>query len=163
MAKELMPPAAVLAQLSAQPGQIAAMTAGLSESELRTVPEPGEWSCVEILGHLRACGDVWGGYVDRMLNEDHPAFRYLSPRTWIRKTDYNQQDFASSFKAFNGQRDKLLAVLTALKPQAWQRGATVKTANRTYERTVHYYAHNLANHEGIHLPQIAKTVRAVRK
>lgn len=158
-----MPPAAALALLKEQPGQIAELTAGLSETQLHTPPEPDEWSCAEILGHLRACGDVWGGYIERMLNEDHPAFRYLSPRTWIHETDYNHQKFASSFDAFAAQRTSLLAVLTSLAPQDWQRGATVSTATRTYERTVHYYAHNLANHESIHLHQFAKTVRAVRK
>ncbi len=156
-----MPPAAVLAQLKEQPGQIAQLTAGLSEKQLRAAPEPGEWACVEILGHLRACGDVWGGYIERMLDEDHPTFRYLSPRTWIRKTDYNDQEFASSFRLFKAQRSSLLHVLTALKPSDWQRGANVKTTDRTHQRTVHYYAHNLADHEGIHLLQIAKTIRAV--
>jgi hypothetical protein len=26
-----------------------------------------EWSAVEVLAHLRACGDVWGGCIARIL------------------------------------------------------------------------------------------------
>lgn len=161
MAKELLSPAATLTALQEQPLQIAAMTQGLNERQLNTAPEPGEWSCLEILAHLRACGDVWGGYIERMLNEENPTFRYLSPRTWIRSTDYAQQKFAPSLAAFSAQRRSLLAILAQLKPKDWQRGASVRTADRVHERDVHYYASNLATHENIHLSQFAKTIKAV--
>jgi len=33
---------------------------------------------------------VWERSIDRMLSEDHPKIRYVSPRGWIKKTDYLQ-------------------------------------------------------------------------
>lgn len=163
MAKELMPPAAAVALLSELPAEIAELTAGLSERQLRQPEKTGEWSCVEILGHLRACADVWESIVARMLEEKHPTIRYVSPRTWILSTDYNRQTFAASFKAFSLQRKRLLKKLAALKPTQWQRGATVLTATLERELNVHYYIHSLAAHENRHIAQFAKTVRAVKQ
>lgn len=163
MAKELMSPAAAIAMLSEHPVKIAELTAGLNEGQLRTPEKPGEWSCVEILGHLRACADVWEGMVARMLKEKHPSLRYVSPRTWILSTDYNTHTFAGSFSAFKRQRKRLLKKLAALKPTDWQRGASVKTATLVRELNVHYYVHSLASHENRHLAQFAKTVRAVQQ
>lgn len=158
-----MPPAAAVALLGEQPGQIAELTAGLNERQLRQPEKDGEWSCVEILGHLRACADIWEGIVARMLEEQHPTIRYVSPRTWILGTEYNTQTFADSFAAFTLQRKRLLKKLTALKPAQWQRGATVHTATLVRELNVHYYVHSLASHEKRHLAQFAKTVRAVQQ
>ncbi|HRN50996.1 MAG TPA: DinB family protein [Anaerolineales bacterium] len=162
MAKELMPPAAAVALLSELPAKIAELTARLNERQLRQPEKPGEWSCVEILAHLRACADVWEGIVARMLEEKHPTIRYVSPRTWILNTDYNSQTFADSFAAFKLQRKRLLKRLAALKPGQWQRGATVLTATLERELNVHYYIHSLAAHENRHIAQFAKTVRAVQ-
>src|SRR5262245_15784229 len=84
---------AVVTALSATPEQIERITRGLKDRELSLTPDAGAWSAQEIVAHLRACADVWGRSIDRMLDEDHPTVRYVSPRGWIRKTDYLQQTF----------------------------------------------------------------------
>lgn len=52
-----------LTLLAETPERIAILTDGLSPAQLQTRPAPDEWSAVEVLAHLRACADVWGGYV----------------------------------------------------------------------------------------------------
>src|SRR5262249_48173808 len=89
----------VLSRLSDTPGQIALIVRGRREQQLHRKPEEDSWSAREIVAHLRACAEVWGRSIQRMANEDHPTIRYVSPRGWIKKTDYLQQTFADNLRA----------------------------------------------------------------
>ena len=147
--------------LSETPTRIAALTGALSAAQLQTRPEPEAWSINEVLAHLRACADVWGGYIARIIAEDTPAIRAVSPRTYIKRTDYPQQAFKSSFDAFTAQRSELLTVLNRLTPTDWSRAAMVAAPGKTYPRTVLDYAERMARHEREHLRQIEHTVASV--
>ena len=92
---------------------------------------------------------------------DHPTLRAVSPRTWIKSTDYRELAPASSLQAFGIQRDQLLALLGQLPEQGRSRSATVLGGGRPVELTVHSYADRLARHERTHWRQVAKTVRAL--
>jgi hypothetical protein len=50
----------ILTMLAAAPARLAELTEGLPAAQLLTPPEPGEWSARDVLGHLRACSDMWG-------------------------------------------------------------------------------------------------------
>ena len=156
------PIAELLALLAVAPARMAESPAALSAAQLRAAPAPGQWSANDILAHLRACADVWGGGIARILAEDEPVFRAVNPRTWINQTDYPQLEFAPSLAAYTAQREALLAVLESLPPEAWLRGATVKGAGKTLRRTVLSYAEWLANHERSHLKQIARVAEVMR-
>lgn len=162
MPRKLLSIEQILAILTETPQRIAALSAGLSEGQLHARPEPGEWSANEVLAHLRACADVWGDCMALILAEDEPTIQAVHPRTWIKKTDYGQQAFASSLQAFTAQRADLLAVLESLAPQAWEREATVTGAGKPRVWTVYGYARRLARHEEPHVEQIARIVQAVR-
>jgi len=155
-------PAQLLALLAAAPGRIAAQTDGLTPAQLRAAPADGEWSAVDVLAHLRACADVWGGCIARLLAEDRPAFRAVNPTSWIKQTDYRDLAFGPSLRAFAEQRAALLVVLEALPPADWSRAATVTGVGRAFERTVLSYARWLANHERSHDRQIAGIADALR-
>lgn len=148
--------------LSATPLRIADLTEGLLPAQLLTPPEPGEWSSRDVLAHLRACADMWGKYIAVILNEDRPTFKAVNPTTWIKKTDYLEQEFHPSLQAFTAQRAELLAVLKPLPPKAWSRKAMVTGAGKPRERTVQTYAQWLANHEQSHLKQIERIVNTLR-
>jgi hypothetical protein len=144
----------ILALLAEGPSHIAKITAGLTEAQLHAAPGPGEWSANEVLAHLRSCSDVWGSCIVRILNQDAPTIRAVSPRTWIRRTNYLEQKFQPSLQAFTAQRAELLAVLEPLKPKIWSRSATITGAGTPLERSVHFYAQWMAEHERPHLKQI---------
>src|SRR5207247_10247074 len=99
----------VLTVLAATPPRIAALTAGLLPAQLHTAPNRDEWSANDVLAHLRACADVWGNCIVAIIAEDTPTLRAVNPRTWIRKTDYLEQEFQPSLHAFATQRTDLLA------------------------------------------------------
>ena len=105
---------------------------------------------------------MWGKYIVLILSEDRPTFKAVNPRTWIKQTDYRQQEYQPSFQAFSTQRTALLATLEPSAPEDWSRGAIVTGAGKPRERTVYTYAQWLANHERSHIKQIDRIVEAVR-
>lgn len=150
----------VLTMLVATPPRIAALTAGLGPAQLRTAPPEGGWSANEVLAHLRACADVWGECIVATIAHDRPTLRAVDPRTWIRQTNYLEQEFLHSLRAFATQRSALLAVLEPLAPEGWSRAATVTGAGKVLERTVLSYAQWMARHERPHLKQLERMWRA---
>ena len=151
----------ILTMLAAAPSRLAGITAGLSPAQLLAPPEPGEWSARDVLAHLRACSDTWGKYIRMILAEDRPAIRAVSPRTWIKQTDYLELEFQPSLQAFTAQRAGLLAVLEPLAPEAWERPAIVTGVGKPIVRTVHTYAERLAVHERDHVRQIERIVNTM--
>lgn len=151
----------VLAALAEAPSRIAALTAGLTRDHLHATAADGGWSANEVLAHLRACDDVWGGCIRAIVVEGASTLRAVNPRTWVETTDYREQDFSVSLRAFSHQRAHLVALLEPLGPEGWSRSATVTGAGRPLERTVLSYGRWLARHESPHLGQIHRAVDPV--
>jgi uncharacterized damage-inducible protein DinB len=152
----------MLALLAAAPSRLAGLTKDLAPAQLLAPPASGEWSARDVLAHLRACADMWGKYIVTILNEERPTLKAVNPTTWIKQTDYLEQEFKPSLQAFTTQRAGLLAVLKPLEPEAWTRTATVTGAGKPRERTVYTYAQWLANHEQSHLRQVERIVNMMR-
>ncbi|HET9111585.1 MAG TPA: DinB family protein [Ktedonobacterales bacterium] len=155
-------PVQTLALLAATPTRIAALTAGLELAQLQTTANPDEWSANDVLAHLRACADVWGACIVKMIAEDTPTLRAVNPRAWITRTDYLDLEFQPSLRAFATQRAELLAVLEPLPPEGWSRAATVMGAGKPLERTVLFYAQWLASHERPHVKQVERIANTLR-
>jgi hypothetical protein len=152
----------VLTLLAETPPRLAALTAGLSPAQLHTAPNHDAWSANDVLAHLRACADVWGGCVLTLIAEDTPTLRAVNPLTWIKKTDYLELEFRPSLSSFTKQRADLLAVLEPLPREAWSRAATVTGAGKVLERTVLFYAQWMAGHERSHVNQVGRIVNEMR-
>jgi DinB superfamily len=151
----------VLIRLAETPTRIAALTTGLLPAELLATPGPDEWSANDVLAHLRACSDVWGGHIAAILSEDMPTRRGVNPRTWIEKTDYLELEFQPSFRSFAAQRAGLLAALEPLPHEDWSRTATVMGWGIGHDRTAMSYAEQLARHERPHIQQIERIVKTI--
>jgi hypothetical protein len=163
MTNKYLPIDTILTILKETPPRLAKLTAGLSPAQLHTAPSSGEWSANEVLAHLRACNEVWGGYyIMTILAQDHPAIRAVNPRTWIKNTDYLEQEFLTSLRAFTRQRRKLLAALEPLRPEDWRRTNTLIGAGKPLQQTLLSHADGLARHERTHLKQIERTLNALR-
>src|SRR5678810_1135789 len=112
MTYKYLPIETILTILKETPPRLVKITARLAPVQLHTAPSVGEWSANEVLAHLRACNEVWGGYyIMTILAQDKPTIKAMNPRTWIKNTDYLEQEFQSSLRAFTKQRRRLLAVL----------------------------------------------------
>lgn len=124
---------------------------------LRPAAYDEEWSLNAVLTHLRACNDVLGGNMLRIVAEEDPAWRAMSPRTWQRRSGYHDWEFEPAFEAFERGRAELLAALEPLPPAAWERTATVTVPpKKVFEYSIRYYGDWLAGHERAHLRHLAR-------
>jgi hypothetical protein len=153
----------VLALLVAAPPRLVTLTAGIAPDQLRATPARDAWSANDVLAHLRACSDVWGGCIATILAEDTPTLRAVNPTTWIETTNYRDLDFRPSLRAFAAQRAKLLMVLDALPPDGWARTATGTGGGSARLRSVLDYAQRLARHERSHLRQIGRIAATLKR
>jgi hypothetical protein len=148
----------ILTMLSETPKQIARIARGRTDRQLHRKPLPDAWSARDIVAHLRACAEVWGRSIDRMLTEDHPTIRYVSPRGWIRRTDYLERSFRDSLQEFSRARAALMETLSGLHATGWSRRATFTGTTLGRDATVLTYAKRIANHEVGHLDQLRRTL-----
>jgi hypothetical protein len=152
----------VLTRLAETPTRIAALTAGLTPTQLRIAPSRGEWSLNDVLAHLRSCADARGEFIRPMLAENRPTLRAIDPKTWITKTDYPELEFGPSFRSFTRQRARLLRFLKSLPEKSWSRTAIVTGGGPARERTVLFYGQWLARHERAHVKHIRRMVNTMR-
>ena len=145
-----------LKALSGTQRQIARIARDCDDRQLHRKPAPHAWSARDIVAHLRACAEVWGRSIDRMLTEDYPTIRYVSPRGWIKKTNYLEQSFHDLLREFSEERGNLLGTLRALDPVGWSRGATFTGTTLGRAGTVLSYARRIADHEMHHLDQFRR-------
>ncbi len=162
MANKTLTVEQVVTLLGETPRLIATLTASLAPAQLHANPNRDEWSANDVLAHLRACADVWGSCMQRLIAEDKPTVRAVNPRTWIGHTDYLQLEFRRSLRSFAAQRVDLLAALDPLPREDWSRVATVTGAGKALERDVLFYGRWLAGHERTHVKQIEHIVSALR-
>lgn len=163
MAEQPLTSEETLRLLRQTPARITALTAGLSQAQLRQRPRPDEWSANEILAHMRACADVRGDRIPAIAAGEVTKIRAISPRAYMRKTDYLELEFGPSFEAFASQRAKLVAFLKPLPAKGWSRTVRVTGLGAPRELTVLFYAQWVARHEMPHLEQIASIVDALRE
>lgn len=152
-----------MAILEMSPARLRAVAAGRPDELLHEPLEPGGWSARDILGHLRACQRTWGAYLERILDEDHPTFRYQSPRSTIRRTDFLTLPYRDSLEGFAADRDRLLARLRTLGSADVDRVASVKVSGgRIQEHTAFSYAHRMAEHERDHVEHLEAALASTR-
>lgn len=151
----------LLSQLEAAPHQLAALTNAIENAQLSAKADLESWSANEILAHLRVCAEVWGKSINAMITQDHPTLRYVSPRTWMKKKNYHNEEFQRSLHAFTQQRHELVVSLRGLQAEDWARGATFTGTTRGREQTILSYAQRIVAHETEHLEQLEAMVKNV--
>jgi DinB family protein len=97
-------------QIRAVPGAVRDVLAGAGDDDLRRRPAPGEWSAIEVLGHLIDKVAIWTQRSERILDEDEPFLPGYDQEALVREHAY--QDAAP---------EELLARLT----DAWDQFADV--------------------------------------
>jgi hypothetical protein len=163
MARRTLDSDEILEILTTSVPRLEELTHGVPEKRLYAVTAYG-WSVNDQLAHLRACHDVLGGNMLRIVREDHPAWKAMSPRTWQKRTDYFEWKFGPAFEVFRAQRAELLEVLEPLPRDAWERTATVAVPpKQVYEYSTRYYGDWMAAHERGHLKHISRILAELDK
>jgi len=155
----------LLRGLTATVARAEAVAQRLPAESLLSAPVPGAWSANDILWHIRSTADVHGEHIERILGEDEPHWRHVSPRARMKKTNYRELPFAESLAAFAGQRAALAERLSRLDPGAWQRVAVIKVAHqagREWRLPLRALVWGMADHEEGHCAQMEGVAAAVR-
>ena len=129
-------------------------------SDLDRRPPPGEWSVLELVGHLADAEIVMSGRYRWAVSQDEPPLLGYDQDAWVARLRHNE-----------AQPDELLAVFSALRAanlRLWRR-STADDRDRVAmhaERGPESYGlmfRMLAGHDRFHLNQMRETLRTVRQ
>jgi hypothetical protein len=148
--------------LASTPAWLTKLSRGADDDALAIRPSANEWSATEIVAHLRANADTWGSIIQRMVEEDDPTIRYVSPRAVMRKPGYADRGFKEALELFVASRRKLVSNLKALPPEGWSRGAAFTGTTKRHQ-TVLDYAQRIADHEAAHIGQFEALFSAAQR
>lgn len=123
---------------------------GLNEAQQHMLLEEGGWSASDVLGHLRACAEVWATSIYTMLVQQHPSLPDIHPRRWMKVRGYELLGFQASLEAFRLQRRELQLVLRELPERDWSR--TAQIGERTHN--IFSQVRRMALHESEHCKQL---------
>ncbi len=87
-------------RLRAAPAEFRAAVISLDDRALRHCPAEGEWSAIEVLGHIIDKMGAWTGRVERIASEDYPLLRSYDQDAYVREHRYQQ-------RALEGMLDEL--------------------------------------------------------
>jgi len=157
-ARAPMAVADIVRALETAPVRLAEVAAGLTETQRRHRPAPGEWCVNEVMGHLLHVENVaFLSRLRRMVHEEHPAFEAFSPEPWSRERDHSLDPFDTSLAAFGKIRSETLALLRTLPPGAEER---IGLSGFFGPVTLVQYATHIADHDVEHLAQMRACRRA---
>jgi len=148
---------AEVAQATASEVQSLLKEAGLN---LSTRPAPGEWSVLELVGHLVDAEIVMSGRYRWAISHDEPPLLGYDQDLWVARLGHNE-----------AQPDELLPVFSALRAanlRLWRR-STAEDRERVAihsERGPESYGlmfRMLAGHDRFHLNQMRETLRLLRE
>jgi hypothetical protein len=127
--------------------------------ELRTKPAPGEFSILELVGHMLDAEMVSATRYRWILAEDKPALPGYEQDEWVRVSTYGDADPAELLEAFSALRKLNLALWQRTPASERQRfGEHSERGPESYEVTFRL----IAGHDLIHLDQGRETLAAVR-
>lgn len=149
----------VLQLLADTPTRVVSLSQHAASDDFYFRPNSDVWSANDVLAHLRACADIWGKSIAAMIAREKPQLRYVSPRGWIRKTNYLELEFHGSLKTFAAQRHELLQVLKGLGVEDWSRSATFTGTTKGRNQNIFDYACRIAEHENRHSEQIENVLK----
>lgn len=153
--------ATLVRSLAETPVRVEGAARRLPEAQLAVAPPAGGWSPNEILWHIRASADVYGEHIARILGEDTPRWRHVSPRARMKQSRYDELPFADSFAVFARQRSELVALLGSIAPEAWQRFALVRVERRETRLTLYERVRGMTQHERVHCDQVDEVAAAL--
>jgi hypothetical protein len=115
-------PERYLLSLRKTPVLLNALLKGVSQEQAgRLTDGPGGWSVVETMCHIRDFADVSLMRAQLILTEDQPMLPNLDPLESAQQRGYAHQNLAAEFAAYLGSRKTLLALLSDVSDEQWQR------------------------------------------
>lgn len=74
------------------PQRVASHVSAATDDGLRARPAPGEWSAIEVVGHLADKLEIWRRRVERVATEDRPELDPYDQDELVRNAKYQDAD-----------------------------------------------------------------------
>jgi hypothetical protein len=116
-----MTTAEVCGQLRLVPGQVRLVLDGVDEAALRRRPDPGVWSAMEYLGHLRDLMAYHRFLIERAVAEDGPVVASVDPDDAVASAGYAGAGLEELLGQFDRRVDRLVTVIDGLADGALDR------------------------------------------
>ena len=143
--------ATVLAALTAMPEELGRALHDHAVEDLMQPSRDGGWGVIEILCHLR---DWEGIFLERFkttAEQERPFLPTYDDELWPIERDYRGQNPVKTFERFQDLRAELVAFLTDLPADAWNRPAVHGAYGPV---TLHWMADHVCDHDREHLEQV---------
>jgi hypothetical protein len=144
----------ILNRLETYPIEIKSILQITSPDFLEGKPGKKNWSCVEILAHIRSCSDVWGDTIETMIRLNDSLIAYQSPRSWKYLDEYCVTPFWESFSKYDHQRKSLSDLFRRLSQEEWENHCTIKGR----KHTIYSQARRVVLHEYEHIKQFKEFI-----
>ena len=128
-------------------------------SDLRTTPAPGEWSVLELLGHLVDAEIVLSGRYRWVLSHDRPPLLGYDQDRWVERLRHNDDPPEELLEVFSTLRTANLRLWNRSSADDRQRVAMhAERGPESYELMFRM----LAGHDRFHLDQMRRTLATIR-
>lgn len=139
--------------IAATPALVAELTAGAADERLASPPAPGEWSALELVGHLMDVEVVFGFRLRLTVTEEAARYPGYDEKAWARLP---RPAFAEVLAAYTALRAVNLHLLRELPADVWSR---VGYHSEQGEDPFSVQVRKLAGHDLAHLDQLRRTLR----
>ena len=147
-------PQELLDALKVMPDTLNGLLSKVSEEQARSAKGGDEnWSVVEVICHLRDAEEFTLRRVEAMRDQENPQIVGYDQAALAVERKYNEADLQSALQGFLNLREKLIAALSALSPEAWERGGE---HNENGHITIFSYILHIVVHDSVHCAQIAR-------
>jgi hypothetical protein len=144
----------LLQSLHNAPRRAAELAQALPAAAQAWRPAPEQWTAREITAHLAAADPPFEQRLACILAETNPWLPAFGPETARPETTDPLADLLARFQA---NRQRLVQMISAAAPEAWQRPACHETMGAT---TFYLQVHNIANHDADHVSQLQRLGQA---
>jgi hypothetical protein len=141
------------------PVLLAALLSGVDEELAHIRPAEGEWSTIEVIGHLSDAEERALARISAVLQEENPELPGYDQNGLVRERGYQQQALEAVVERLLALRAERLEVLSALTEEQWLR--TGISAGKGVTPLTAITCH-MCWHDTNHLAQIANNLAAVR-
>jgi hypothetical protein len=132
---------------------IKTLVTGISQAEAQIKPNAGDWSILEVVGHLiDEERDDFRQRIDLTLNHPGQEWPPIHPSAWVTERAYNQRDLAQSLDEFLAERAKSLAFLKSLQNPDW----TAMHRSDYGDRTAGQLLASWVAHDHLHMRQLVE-------
>lgn len=108
-------------QLRAVPEQFQNAMRYANENTIRYRPAEGEWSAVEVIGHMYDKMEAWTQRVQRIASEDAPLLPGYDQDVYVRERGYQQANVAALFGQMAQACEDFARIVEQLPDSALQR------------------------------------------